>query len=162
MGNLLKTSLFLTVALLLSMQVAFSAPKEPFCGNSTFAYCNSDSDCQTNGCSGEICGRQGEGGVTPCIFRDCYAASNYSLSCQCIDNRCQWGNQSRVPISPTTTTISSLMDKVKGIYNFLISFNPIVLLILGVILILAAKLAKFVGIILIIIALIGLLLILFH
>ena len=26
-----------------------------FCGSSTYASCESDSDCATNGCSGQIC-----------------------------------------------------------------------------------------------------------
>jgi len=63
----------------------------------------------------------------------------------------------------TTTTIAKppIVSTLKGIYNFLMSFNPILLLILGLILIVAAKAAKIVGIILIIVALIHLFVLLF-
>lgn len=183
---------------------------EPFCGNSTFASCSSDSDCAAGGCSGQICEKIGEGTITPCIFMECFSASNYRLSCQCIDNKCQFGYQNSTPfLNPssgceylfwfddthrecryeqfcglymyatlrtfetleecqsalnnvTTTTLPTtlpIITLLKGIYGFLMSFNPIILLILGIILILVAKLAKFVGVILIILALIHLFLI---
>jgi len=57
----------------------------------------------------------------------------------------------------TTTTTPSPLSGLKDVYTFLLSINPILLLVLGVVLILASKLAKFVGIVLIIIALIHLL-----
>ena len=43
-----------------------------------------------------------------------------------------------------------------SIYSFLVSVNPILLIILGVVLVLVSKLAKFVGVVLIIIAIIHL------
>ena len=64
----------------------------------------------------------------------------------------------------TSTTIqqptSSVISTLKWIYDFLISINPILLLILGIILLLASKFARFVAIILIIVAVIHILLIL--
>lgn len=62
----------------------------------------------------------------------------------------------------TTTTSSPVVTTLKSAYNFLISINPLLLIILGIILLLVSKLSKFVGIILIIIALIHLFLILIH
>lgn len=65
--------------------------------------------------------------------------------------------QNETNVTTTTTTSSfpiSLPTSLSGIYAFLISINPILLIILGVILILVSKLSKFVGIVLIIIALI--------
>jgi hypothetical protein len=57
----------------------------------------------------------------------------------------------------TTTSTSSFTPDLKGIYAFLVSVNPYLLIILGVILVLVSKLARFVGIILIIFALIHIL-----
>lgn len=169
MVNSLKAILLFAIISLISIQAVLSVPAEPFCGTSTFGQCNSNSDCEAGGCSGEVCEAKGEGTITPCIYRECYEASNYNLSCQCISNKCQWGYQDQTPFSTTTvpsvtttTAPSSVSGIVMGVYSFLASFNPILLLILGVILILAAKLAKFVGIVLIILALIGLLLFFFH
>jgi eight-cysteine-cluster-containing protein len=203
-------AIFVLIFILLLLPTIFAL--EPFCGDSTFASCSSDSDCAAGGCSGQICERKGEGTITTCEFRECYSASNYGLSCQCIEDKCQWGYQNRTPFlnpSPgceylfwfddthrecsykqfcglymyatlrtfetleecqialgnvTTTTlptISPIITLLKGIYGFLMSLNPIILLILGIILILISKLARFVGIVLIILALIYLFLTLF-
>jgi len=70
----------------------------------------------------------------------------------------------------TTTTTSTITfpfpigipTSLSGIYSFLISVNPILLIIFGVILILASTLAKYVGIVLIIIAVIHLFFLFFH
>jgi hypothetical protein len=62
----------------------------------------------------------------------------------------------------TTTKGPSAISTAKGVYNFLISINPILLLILGIILILASELSRFVGIVLIIFALIHLLILFFR
>jgi hypothetical protein len=59
----------------------------------------------------------------------------------------------------TTTTKPSppkIPDALKGFYNFLVEANPILLLILGGVLIVVSKFAKWVGVILIIIAVIHL------
>ena len=57
----------------------------------------------------------------------------------------------------TQTTTFPFSGSLKGIYSFLTSVNPILLIILGIVLLLVGKLAKFVGIVLIIIAIIHLL-----
>jgi hypothetical protein len=66
----------------------------------------------------------------------------------------------------TTTTYSIVLppatSTLTGIYNFLVSINPVILIILGVVLILASHLGKFVGIVLIIIALIHFFFMFFH
>jgi eight-cysteine-cluster-containing protein len=152
-----KIFILFVIFLLLPLALAL----EPFCGTSTFASCSSDSDCQKGGCSGQVCGRKGEEIVTSCEWKECYAAENYNLSCQCINNKCQWGYENRTPFKSITTSTStpSITITVKGVYNSLTSLNPLILLIFGIILILVAKLAKFIGIILIIFALIYLFLV---
>lgn len=67
--------------------------------------------------------------------------------------------QNATNITTTTSSTSAfpfptIPPSLTGIYSFLISINPILLMILGVILILVSKLSKFVGIVLIIIAII--------
>jgi hypothetical protein len=67
----------------------------------------------------------------------------------------------------TTTTPYSIVlppaaSSLKGVYDFLVSINPIILIVLGIVLILASHLGKFVGIVLIIIALIHLFFLFFH
>lgn len=67
----------------------------------------------------------------------------------------------------TTSTISfpftiGLPTNLAGIYSFLTSINPILLIILGIVLIFASTLAKYVGIVLIIIAIIHLFFLFFH
>lgn len=156
----MKIAFLLAIISLLSVQISFAV--ESFCGTSTLATCSSNSDCASGGCSNQVCAGSWENITTTCEFRSCYAAENYSLSCQCINSKCQWGDQNSQPFSTITTNQSSVMNILASAYDFLASFNPIVLLILGVILILAAKLSKFVGIILIILALIGFLLLFLH
>jgi hypothetical protein len=55
------------------------------------------------------------------------------------------------------TTTFKIPTSLKGVYSFLVSANPVLLIIFGLILIFVSKLAKFVGIVLIIIAVIHLL-----
>jgi inhibitor of cysteine peptidase len=58
-------------------------------------------------------------------------------------------------VTTTTTVVTpSIITTAKNIYNFLTSINPILLLVLGTILIFVSKLARFIGIVLIIFALI--------
>lgn len=56
----------------------------------------------------------------------------------------------------TKPTTPQIPDALKGFYNFLVEVNPILLLILGGVLIVVSKFAKWVGVILIIIAVIHL------
>lgn len=143
----------IAIALLLSLFLIQSTLAiEPFCGWSTYSLCSKDSDCQTGGCSGQVCERVGEGTITTCEFRDCYRAENYNLTCQCIDGKCQWGYSNKTAFAGQESRIS----KIKGIFFSIVAPNPILLLIIGIILVLLAKLAKFVGIVLIILGLIGL------
>jgi hypothetical protein len=67
----------------------------------------------------------------------------------------------------TTSTIAfpfhiGLPASLAGIYSFLTSINPILLIIFGIVLILASTLAKYVGIVLIIIAIVSLFFLFFH
>jgi len=65
--------------------------REDFCGQSTEGPCLSDSDCLTGGCSGEVCRSRLEEEITTiCLFRECYRAKDYGLTCQCLNNQCQW------------------------------------------------------------------------
>jgi glucan phosphoethanolaminetransferase (alkaline phosphatase superfamily) len=64
--------------------------------------------------------------------------------------------------STNQTTGSPIPTSLTGVYNFLVSINPIILIILGVVLVLVSKLAKFVGIVLIISALIHLFFLFYH
>jgi eight-cysteine-cluster-containing protein len=139
------------VILLFLIQSAFASE---FCGWSTFGFCRENKDCQVAGCSGQVCERKGEGTITTCEWKDCYQAKDFNLTCQCINNQCQWGYQNSTPFVKQESRISSF----KSFFYTIFSFNPIVLLVLGVILIFIAKLAKFVGILLIILGIISLLL----
>lgn len=65
--------------------------KEGFCGRSTMSYCINDLDCVRGGCSGSICqAKTDEQVLTTCEYRECYNPELYSLSCSCVDSRCQW------------------------------------------------------------------------
>ncbi len=65
--------------------------EEPFCGWSTMANCESDKDCKTGGCSGQVCQPASEeNAITTCEYRDCYNAKDYDLSCVCQGGICQW------------------------------------------------------------------------
>jgi eight-cysteine-cluster-containing protein len=140
------------MALFLLIQSSFAL--ETFCGWSTYGFCLRDSDCQAGGCSGQVCERKGEETITTCEWKDCYRAEDYNLTCQCINNQCQWGYQDKTPFAKQESKLASF----KSIFYGLITINPIILLVLGIILILVAKLAKFVGIVLIILAIIALIL----
>lgn len=62
-----------------------------FCGTSTYGNCNSNSDCMTGGCSGQVCQSKNEEPIiTTCEYRDCYNASAYDVKCECLNNKCQW------------------------------------------------------------------------
>ncbi|MBN2014761.1 MAG: DUF333 domain-containing protein [Candidatus Altiarchaeota archaeon] len=62
-----------------------------FCGTSTYGSCKDESDCVTGGCSGQVCQSKNEDPIiTTCEYRDCYNSEDYSLSCRCVDKKCQW------------------------------------------------------------------------
>lgn len=72
---------------------AFAAEQEKveFCGKSTLGECQTDKDCQTSGCSNQICGSvKEEQMITTCDWKDCYDSTKFSMGCQCIENKCQW------------------------------------------------------------------------
>jgi len=65
--------------------------EQEFCGRSTHGECFVDSDCTTDGCSGEVCRSTNEESiVTICMFRECYRAEAYGMQCGCVNNECQW------------------------------------------------------------------------
>lgn len=61
-----------------------------FCGISTQASCNLNSDCKEGGCSGQVCEAKNESIVTICDYKDCYNADKYGLSCKCVSGKCKW------------------------------------------------------------------------
>lgn len=62
-----------------------------FCGISTEHVCEDDSDCMISGCSGHVCqGKSEEPTITICIYKDCYNADNYNLTCGCNLGACEW------------------------------------------------------------------------
>lgn len=62
---------------------------EDFCGTETLSLCNSDSDCVTDGCSGQICRSvNDESYATTCEWKDCYEKNG--LECKCVENACSW------------------------------------------------------------------------
>lgn len=68
-----------------------SNPADEFCGSSTEFNCSTSVDCQTAGCSGQICmGKDEEPISTTCEWRDCYNETMYDLTCQCLNSQCQW------------------------------------------------------------------------
>jgi eight-cysteine-cluster-containing protein len=64
---------------------------EDFCGWSTNGQCSLDSDCQSAGCSGQVCQSKSEEPIlTTCEWRECYDKTKYGLTCKCVENKCQW------------------------------------------------------------------------
>ena len=65
--------------------------EDDFCGFSTHGECSTDVDCFVSGCSGEVCQSIYEDEVvTPCIWKECYDAEAYGVSCGCVNGTCQW------------------------------------------------------------------------
>lgn len=68
-----------------------NAEPEDFCGSSTYGECDSAQDCNAGGCSGQVCeSKFDESAITTCEWLDCYNAEKYGISCQCLENKCQW------------------------------------------------------------------------
>jgi len=62
-----------------------------FCGWSTNTACQTNDDCQVDGCSGQVCRATTDDFIgTTCEWRDCYDEAQYNLICQCYNNQCQW------------------------------------------------------------------------
>ena len=65
-----------------------------FCGTSTKAVCETNNDCKTGGCSGQVCqGINENGSITTCEYLDCYSAEKYNMQCGCFKEKCQWKNK---------------------------------------------------------------------
>ena len=64
--------------------------KDEFCGTSTYGYCETNNDCKEGGCTGQICHNETDEGASICDARECYSNEKYGLTCQCINNECQW------------------------------------------------------------------------
>ena len=81
--------LFVLVILISSCSEVSNNPvNEP---KNTINECSSDLDCDSGGCSGQICGQKSKvnGLVTTCEWREVYGC--YKLtSCSCVDGKCQW------------------------------------------------------------------------
>ncbi|MCD4740406.1 DUF333 domain-containing protein [archaeon] len=79
----------------------------PFCGSSTNAACETNSDCVAGGCSGQVCEGKDEGTITTCEYLPCYSAASYNLTCQCIDKQCKWKEKQETPgtLNGTVTLI---------------------------------------------------------
>jgi len=76
--------------------ITITPPQEEFCGYSTYGNCNSDADCITGGCSGQVCqSRMEEPVITTCEFRECYNAEIYAYKCRCLNKKCQWKKGSK-------------------------------------------------------------------
>ncbi len=61
-----------------------------FCGWSA-GECDTDSECRPEGCSSEVCGSTRDTQIfTSCIYRDCYNAYAYKMSCGCVNRKCAW------------------------------------------------------------------------
>lgn len=60
--------------------------------------CESDADCATAGCSGEVCATADAvaGLMTTCEVRPCFAALD---ACGCVEGRCSWSLKEG-PVSP--------------------------------------------------------------
>ena len=68
-----------------------SSKDEKFCGSSTLASCNSNSDCKIGGCSSQVCQGKNEEITTTCEYKECYDAGKYNLDCKCVNKKCSWG-----------------------------------------------------------------------
>jgi eight-cysteine-cluster-containing protein len=45
----------------------------------------------SGGCSGQVCQSKNEKPViTDCMYRDCYDAKSYGVSCGCTAGKCAW------------------------------------------------------------------------
>lgn len=63
-----------------------------FCGWSTYEACSTDPDCETAGCSGQVCHlKDGKESIfTTCEAKECYSDEKYGVECGCVDKKCQW------------------------------------------------------------------------
>ena len=86
-NNLLLITLIFIASLFLISSCTQKTIEEP----KTEAECNTDLDCATAGCSGQLCISKDKAQdiITTCEFKEEYECLKLS-SCSCIDNKCQW------------------------------------------------------------------------
>ena len=91
-----------------------------FCGESTFAECNSDTECIKGGCFGQICQSINEElDVSVCEYAYCYDDNEYKVSCGCISNKCRWFSFSEDPDQKMSEKITlTTSDNVKIIGDY--------------------------------------------
>jgi eight-cysteine-cluster-containing protein len=66
-------------------------PSQEYYGSSTFASCNTDSNCSAQGCNAEICGSELEEGFSSiCSLPNKPLPRDLQYSCRCIQQKCQW------------------------------------------------------------------------
>lgn len=62
-----------------------------FCGTSTYGACISDANCIADGCSGQVCRSASEESIiTTCEWTECYDKEAFGVSCDCVNEQCQW------------------------------------------------------------------------
>lgn len=62
-----------------------------FCGSSTLGKCADNTDCTAGGCSGQVCQSISEESIiSTCEYQDCYDAKKFGLTCDCLNQQCQW------------------------------------------------------------------------
>ncbi len=87
----MRKILILILGLILISGCIKQAPKEGFCGSSSYESCNINSDCKMGGCSNQLCrSKSGDPVVTICDYKECYDSDKYNLECGCVDSKCQW------------------------------------------------------------------------
>ena len=74
----------------ISFEEGRALTQDGFCGSSDNSPCSEDADCETSGCSGQICGAKNRGGFSTCEYKECYSAQIFNLSCGCNEEKCQW------------------------------------------------------------------------
>lgn len=81
-----KTILILIVSLFLISSCTQKTPEIP-----KDVECNTDNDCATAGCSGQLCVSkdQAKDIITTCEYKEEYECLKLS-SCSCMNNKCQW------------------------------------------------------------------------
>jgi len=89
MKRLWLIGLFILLSACASENVTPDVINTDFCGSSTLSECGSDSECVSDGCSGQICKSvNDEAYFTTCEWLDCYEKNG--LECKCVDNKCSW------------------------------------------------------------------------
>lgn len=62
-----------------------------FCGTSTGGPCQTDDNCMTGGCSGQVCQSIHEDPVvTDCLWKECHDDLKYHMQCVCVEGKCRW------------------------------------------------------------------------